>query len=463
MIFRSPFFPMLALFSLASAGSAEERPPNVVLLFTDDHGTLDVNCYGSDDLITPHMDRLAENGVRFTQAYAHKYCCPARASLMTGRHPQRTGVHDWTRGDRKETDRAVENLKPSEVTMAEMLKAAGYRTGLFGKWHLGAKAGHGPLEQGFDEFFGHLGGFIDNYRHYFLHGRGFHDLYDGNEEIDRRGEYFPDMMVDRALEFIGREDGQPFFAYIAFNLPHYPEQPIGEFADAYAELPMPRRSYARVLSTVDSYVGQVLDKLDEIGKREDTIVILMGDNGHSTENKSGIDVDGHSSGFPKGHYYSAHGGGGNTGKWIGAKGDFLEGGIRVPAMLSYPRKFTGGTVRNQIVTVMDWFPTVAELTGTALPSVEIDGHSVVPLVEDANASSQHQVLHFEWPNGWAIRERDWKLLGFRNKGSQKRLHLELRNVADPKPESKNYAEERPDLVERLTAMHEAWAKSIATK
>jgi arylsulfatase A-like enzyme len=251
---------------------------------------------------------------------------------MTGRHPQRTGVHDWTRGDRKETGTANENLKRSEVTMAEMLKEAGYRTGLFGKWHLGAKVGHGPLEQGFDEFFGHLGGFIDNYRHYFLHGQGFHDLYDGNEEIHRQGEYFPEMMIDRALEFIGRENDQPFFAYIAFNLPHYPEQPIGEFADAYTDLPMPRQSYARVISTVDAYIGRVLDKLESIGKQDNTIVILMGDNGHSTENKGGIDIDNHRSGFPKGHYYSAHGGGGNTGKWIGAKGDFLEGGIRVPAL-----------------------------------------------------------------------------------------------------------------------------------
>ena len=310
---------LFALVILASTGLAAAGKPNVVILFTDDHGTLDLNCFGSKDLKTPNIDRIAGNGVRFTQAYAHKVCCPARAGLLTGRHPQRGGVTNWTQGNRKGRDSAQLNMKAEEVTIAEVLKSAGYATGLFGKWHLGAKIGHGPLDQGFDRFFGHLGGFIDNYRHYFLHGRGYHDLYDDNEEIFRKGEYFPRMMMDEALAFIEAKKKEPFFAYIAFNLPHYPEQPIAKYADAYADLPMPRQSYARVISTVDDYVGEVLDKLVEIGQEENTIVILMGDNGHSRENKAPIDIDDHASGFSRGHYYSAHGGGGNTGKWIGRR------------------------------------------------------------------------------------------------------------------------------------------------
>ncbi|MCK5173711.1 MAG: sulfatase-like hydrolase/transferase, partial [Planctomycetes bacterium] len=204
-----------------SAGTDNDKP-NVVIFFTDDQGTLDANCYGSEDLYTPATDQLSETGVRFTQAYAHMVCCPARAMLMTGRYPQRCNVNWWTQGNAKiEKNR---NMFRSEVTIAEALKGAGYKTALFGKWHLGAHADHGPTEQGFDEFFGLLGGFIDNYNHYFLHQDGFHDLYEGKEEVFAEGKYFPDMITERALQFVDRNKDNPFFLYVAFNTPHYPEQ-----------------------------------------------------------------------------------------------------------------------------------------------------------------------------------------------------------------------------------------------
>ncbi|MCB1122352.1 MAG: sulfatase-like hydrolase/transferase, partial [Verrucomicrobiae bacterium] len=187
----------LITFSLNSA----ERP-NVLILFTDDQGTLDANCFGATDLQTPNIDKLATTGVRFTQAYAHAVCCPSRAALLTGRHPQRGGVGNWTQNNRKEIDSPQLNMDPGELTLAEVLKAAGYETALFGKWHLGAKVGHGPLDQGFDTYWGHLGGFIDNYRHYFLHGQGFHDLYDGDTEIFRREEYYPDLLVEQAKAYL---------------------------------------------------------------------------------------------------------------------------------------------------------------------------------------------------------------------------------------------------------------------
>lgn len=293
------------------------------------------------------MDRIAATGIRFTQAYAHTVCCPSRAALLTGRHPQRGGVINWTQGDRHGRDSQNLNMAAGEVTLAEVLQSAGYRTALFGKWHLGAKTGHGPLDQGFETYFGHLGGFIDNYRHYFLHGQGYHDLYDGNEEIFRREEYYPDLLVERALNYIEANKDTPFFMTVAFNLPHYPEQPIARFKDAYAGLPMPRQSYARVISSVDDHIGRVLDKLEETGLRNNTIVIMMSDNGHSTEDNAGITVGNHASGYPRGYYYLAHGGGGNTGKWIGHKGEFLEGGIRVPAMISYPAKLPQGQTDKQ--------------------------------------------------------------------------------------------------------------------
>ncbi|MCF7958851.1 MAG: sulfatase-like hydrolase/transferase, partial [Phycisphaerae bacterium] len=211
---------LLILLGAAALQGADK--PNVILFFTDDQGTLDVNCYGSTDLYTPNMDMLAKRGVRFTQAYAHTVCCPARAMLMTGRHPQRGNVNNWTQGNAKGPK--GRNMFLEEITLAEVLKGAGYKTALFGKWHLGADLDHGPTKQGFDEFFGLRGGFIHNYNHYFLHGTGFHDLYEGTKEVFARGEYFPDMVTERAIQFIDKNKKNPFFMYVAFNVPHYPEQ-----------------------------------------------------------------------------------------------------------------------------------------------------------------------------------------------------------------------------------------------
>jgi len=444
----------------SSAGESANRP-NVVILLTDDQGTLDANCYGSTDLITPNMDKLAAGGIRFTQAYAHTVCCPARAALFTGRHPQRGGVRNWTQGDRHGSDERNLQMAAGELTLAEVLKSAGYRTALFGKWHLGARVGNGPLDQGFETYFGHLGGFIDNYRHYFLHGRGYHDLYDGNEEIFRPEEYYPDMLIERAVKFIDANKAAPFFMTVAFNLPHYPEQPIGKFKEAYADMPMPRQSYARVISSVDEHIGRVLDALESNGLRENTIVILMSDNGHSAEDSAGIAVDNHSSGYPRGHYYLAHGGGGNTGKWIGQKNTFLEGGIRVPAMISYPSKLPKGQVRDQIVTIMDWFPTVLELCGIRqeASAPKLDGHSLVSIIAEPEAASAHEVLHFAWANKWAVRRGDWKLIS--NFDAKKKSQiLSLHNLAESKPEVKDYAMERLEIVKELAALHEAWEKDL---
>lgn len=161
-----PHFLALTLaFAVILATCLAGDRPNVVILLTDDQGTLDANCYGSSDLITPGIDKLAATGVRFTQAYAHTVCCPARAALMTGRHPQRGGVNNWMQGDMKGSKGL--NMALSEVTLAEALRDAGYQTALFGKWHLGAHTDHGPEKQGFGEFFGMRDGFIDNYNHFF--------------------------------------------------------------------------------------------------------------------------------------------------------------------------------------------------------------------------------------------------------------------------------------------------------
>lgn len=450
-------FFFITLFSLVSGcvgQSGEDRLPNVLIILTDDQGTLDVNCYGSTDLYTPNMDRLAAEGVMFTQAYAHTVCCPTRAALLTGRHPQRSGVTTWTQGNMK-VDRGV-NMALSEVTLAEVLRENGYRTALFGKWHLGAAETHGPTRQGFETFFGHRGGFIDNYNHHFLHGQGFHDLYEGTTEVFARDEYFPDLVTKRTLDYIEAHKDEPFFIYYALNIPHYPEQADPKFDKRYKDMPMPRQSYAKMVSTTDDRIGQVLGKLDELELTDDTIIVFMSDNGHSEENNNGIWVDNHTSGLPKGHYYLAHGGGGNTGKWRGAKGTFYEGGVRVPMMIRYPQMIDQGIANDEIVTAMDVMPTVLDLCQLrASTGIAFDGVPITPVITQGTPS-QRAVLHWAWRSGWAVRRGDWKLIK-----AMGRDDVELVNLAEAKPEMTNHAAQRPDLVAELRALHLAWIADVA--
>jgi arylsulfatase A-like enzyme len=217
-----------------------------------------------------------------------------------------------------------------------------------------------------------------------------------------------------------------------------------------------RRSYAAVVTTTDHYIGLVLARLEELGLRGNTIVIFMSDNGHSEETHMRIRGDKHSSGLPKGHFYAASGAG-NTGKWIGHKGSFLEGGLRVPAIISYPARLPKGKVRDQVVTAMDWYPTILELCG--VPEEEarpkLDGFSMMPVLKSAAAKSAYRdVLHFGWQGKWAVREGDWKLIGD-GKGK-----MTLHQLSGPEPEVKDHAGEQPELVARLTRLHDAWSREV---
>jgi arylsulfatase A len=448
------------------------HPPNVVIFLTDDQGTLDVNCYGARDLHTPHMDALAARGVRFTQAYAHTVCCPSRALLMTGRQPQRSGVKTWVQGDARE--KAGINMNLGEITLAEALKGAGYRTALFGKWHLGAAFGFGPTDQGFDEFFGLRDGFIDNYNHFFLHGRGYHDLYRGDEEDFEPGAYFPQLVVREAVRFLEANRDRPFFMYVGFNLPHYPEQAEKTYDALYERLPEPRRSYAKVVSTVDGHIGQIMRKLDDLKLSQNTIIAFASDNGHSSESAK-ISVKDHSSGLAEGFNYGANGGGGYTGKWRGAKGSFFEGGIRVPAMMIFPARIPAQAVRDQAVTTADFYPTILELCGVTMPDRKLDGLSLLPILQSPDAPSRHSALHWQWEDtigdaSWAVREGDWKLIfhgvdttdSWQGHPEPRRKIPEtfLGNLTDEQPEYKNHAEERPQIVRHLMRLHEEWVKEI---
>ena len=464
----SSMMALLFLIYLSSCDQQAEQKPNIIIIYTDDQGTLDAGCYGANDLFTPNIDRLSQSGIRFTQAYAHTVCCPSRAAMLTGRHPQRSGINDWTQNDAHAKEKGI-NMNLDEVTIAEVLKEQGYRTGIFGKWHLGAAIENGPLEQGFDTFYGFRGGFIDNYVHYFLHGKGFHDLWSNKEEIFERNQYFPSLMTEKAIEFIDENKDQPFLLYAAFNLPHYPEQPDSLFISHSAALEEPRKSYANVVATVDDKIGQIIDKLEALEIRKNTIVFFMSDNGHSTE-ETMIRVDNHLSGIAKGTNYCANGGGGYTGKWRGAKSSFLEGGIRVPAIISYPGHFPENETRDQTITSMDFLPTIIEITGSKMPDGVLDGYSLIPVIESKNALSNHQVLYFQWRDQWAVRDGKWKLIvkgrdttGKFSTHLQKEEKMEspyLANLEADQPEEQNYATEYPEIVERLTKLHESWAANV---
>ncbi len=438
---------------LCGASAAEGMPgaksrPNVIFVLSDDQGSVDVNCYGSLDLATPNLNALAQRGVRFTQFYsAAPVCSPSRAAVLTGRYPQRAGVPgnvSSTRGD--------PGMPAEQVTIAEMLKQAGYATAHVGKWHLGYSPETMPNGQGFDYSFGHMGGCIDNYSHFFYwQGPNRHDLWRNGREVWRDGRNFAELMVEEASEFVEKNKDRPFFVYFAINMPHYPYQGYERWLKHYENLPYPRKLYAAFLSTLDENLGRLLEKVDSLGLRERTIVIFQSDNGHSTEER-------------------AHFGGGSAGVYRGAKFSLFEGGIRLPAMISWPGVLPEQQVRDQLCTACDWMPTIAELCGATLPAHKLDGKSMVEVIHSPSAASAHKVFH--WQTGpaknpaWAVREGAWKLLGNANDtASQTKLDEEdrlfLANVAEDPGEKTNRAKEQTELVARLKGLHDAWAKEVA--
>ena len=377
---------LLACAAMTPGAYAAGRPPNVILIFSDDQGTIDINIYGAKDLHTPHLDSLARRGTRFTQFYvAAPVCSPSRAALLTGRYPQRAGVPgNVSLGKR--------GMPAEQVTMAEMLKTAGYRTALVGKWHLGELDGRGPLDQRFDSFYGHKHGCIDNYSHFFdWNGPNNHDWWRDDEEIWEDGNHFSGLMVREAKQFLDDNKDRPFFLYLPFNIPHYPLQGTPKWRAHYKNLPSPRRDYAALVSTLDEKVGEILDHAGRLGLTENTLVIFLSDHGHSTEERTMF-------------------GGGNAGPYREAKFSLFEGGIRVPAIVSLPGVIPENAVRHQFAASVDWLPTVAEITGTGLPNRKIDGKSLMPVIRSAEAKSPHKVFHWQRGKQWAVRDGNWKLI-----------------------------------------------------
>src|SRR5690606_675193 len=258
-----------------------------------------------------------------------------------------------------------------------MLKEAGYYTALVGKWHLGHAADKTPNAQGFDYFFGHEKGCIDNYSHFFYwSGPNKHDLYRNDEEVFYPGSYFPDLMVDEIDNIISADRDAPFFIYWAINMPHYPYQGIERWQEHYHSAPSPTREYAAFVSTMDEYIGKVLDRLADTGNEENTVIVFQSDHGHSFEERA---------------FY----GGGYAGPYRGGKFSMFEGGLRVPAIISLPGVIPANEVRNQMASGMDWFPTLAALAGVPVDTTTVEGRDLMPMLLDPAVPTAHTALHWQ--------------------------------------------------------------------
>jgi arylsulfatase A-like enzyme len=331
--------------------------------------------------------------------------------------------------------------------IAETLKAGGYKTAHIGKWHLGYTPETMPNSQGFDYSFGHMGGCIDNYSHFFYwQGPNRHDLWRNGEEIFEDGKFFPELMAAEAEGFIQQNKDKPFFMYFALNTPHYPYQGYAKWLKHYKNLPYPRNLYAAFLSTQDEAIGQLIGTVDRLGLRKNTIIIFQSDHGHSHEER-------------------AHFGGGSSGPYRGAKFSMFEGGLRVPAIISWPGSLPEGAVRDQVAHGCDWLPTIAELTESKLLQKDIDGKSIVSVIKNDKAKTPHDVLHWQTGRGrqprWAVRQGDWKLIGNPQDTSNKapltaKDKLFLVNLKESVSEMKNLAANHPDITQRLKKLHDDW-------
>ena len=426
--------------------TAAERPkPNVIFIMADDQGSVDAGCYGATDLKTTAMDGLAASGVRFVQFYsAAPVCSPSRAGMITGRYPWLVGMPNNGPEPPSEKDDDLDTytgrgLPTNEINMPKMFRAAGYATAHIGKWHLGYGAGHKPLDQGFDYSFGFMGGCIDNYSHFdYWGGPDREDLWENNQRVRLPGRYFPDLMVEKAEAFIDGHKGKPFFMYFAINMPHYPYQGDPKWLKYYKSKnePYPRNLYAAFLSTLDDRVQLLLKFIDDRGLRGNTIIVYQSDNGYSTEER-------------------AHHGGGSSGPYRGAKFSLFEGGIRLPAIISWPGHLPEGQIRGQMVHGCDWMPTLAELCDVPLFKPDLNGRSIVPVIRSAEAPSPHDVLQWRLGKQWAVRQGPWKLLhNPDDTADSKPVELVdgqwfLSNIDKDPSERINYAASHPDIVARL--------------
>ena len=434
----------LQFLPLAGLNAAEvpEKKPNILVVLADDLGYADLGCQGSKEVVTPQIDSIAANGMRCTAGYVTApQCCPSRAGLISGRYQNRFGFEaNWPA-----SASGWAGLPTSERTIADHLKAAGYVTGMVGKWHLGDSELRRPYNRGFMETLWHANGGV-----YFPNNKaGFiNKLYRGSEPA-KTAEYSTDAFGREAVQFIERHRREPWFLYLAFIPPHWPMEAKPERLAQFAHVrDLHRRTMLAMMASLDENVGRVLAKLRETNLEENTLVFFLSDNGGPTgKARSQPDAD-----FEYGQ---------NTSKndpCRGVKGDLLEGGIRIPFMVQWKGRIPAGKAYDQPVISLDILPTALAAAGVEKqPEWKLDGVSLLPYLAGEKRGSPHDTLYWRFrfpPNQpalhrWAIRQGDWKLV------KNGREPIALYNLVTDIGEARNLASENP---ERSAAMKEAWQR-----
>jgi arylsulfatase A-like enzyme len=411
--------------------------PNFLFILADDLGYADLGCYGGRAKCSPSLDRLAREGLRFTQGYANSsVCSPTRFALMTGRwqHRLRGGadepIRSTARGD------ATLGLPPAHPTLPSLLRDAGYATALAGKWHLGFPPHFGPLKSGYQEFFGMHSGGMDYHSH--RDGAGHHDLYDGEQEDHRKG-YLTDLISDRAVQFVKRRRAEPFLLSVHYNAPHWPWLTREDAAEARRIAPDRRgiyhfdggslATYLTMIRQMDEGIGRILSALRSSKTERNTLVVFTSDNG--------------------GERFS------DTWPLVGKKMDLLEGGIRVPYIVRWPAKVKAGGVTKQTAITMDWVATFLDAAGVAPhKDYPLDGMSLLPVLRSPSKTRDRDLF-------WKMLFRDQKAM---RSGSWKYLSVEgnefLYDLSRDERERANYGRREPARLAALRAKYQAWEDSL---
>lgn len=431
-------------FLTATCLIAAERKPNLIFILADDLGYGDLGCYGQKLIQTPHLDRMAAEGMRFAQFYAGStVCAPSRSVLMTGLH---TG-HTRVRGNAGTVNPLAQSLRPGDMTVARALKAAGYATAMFGKWHIGQQGPHAPGRRGFDEAIVSMGAHFD---------------FATNPKTEYpKGQYLADFLTDRAVDFITRKKDGPFFLYLPHFGVHSPHQAKPELIAKFKGKPgvggHNNPTYAAMIASVDESVGRVMAKLEELKLADNTVLIFASDNGG---------VGGYArEGLTKG------GGGDVTDNapLRNGKGSLYEGGTRVPFIVRWPGQVKAGTVCDVPAIHVDVYPTFVALAGGAMPAGQVfDGESLVPLLRASRATLQREAIYQHFPgylgigaDQWRttpvslVQAGDWKLMEYLEDG-----RLELYNLREDLGEAKNLAATMPDKAKELQAKLVAWRAAV---
>jgi len=463
---------LLAIASIgAAADSAKKdlpKPPNIVLIMADDLGYGELGCYGQQIIKTPNIDNLAKQGLRFTQYYSGSpVCAPSRCTLMTGKHSGHAAIRDnrQPKGVKKIREEFAWEfpgqtpLPNSEVTIAELLKANQYDTAGIGKWGLGMPGTSGdPNRQGFDLFYGYLCQ-VHAHNHYprFLLRNDVKEPLPGNDGTATGQTYSQDKFTEEALRFIGDHREKPFFLYLPFIIPHVsiqvPESSLaqykGKIPDApwegdghYFPNPTPHAAYAAMISHLDAAVGTIVNKIDELGLADNTIIIFTSDNGATFKRVGGADST----------FFNS------TGPLRDRKGSTYEGGIRVPFIARWPGKIAAGAETDHVAAHWDVLPTICDIVQVDKPQ-KLDGVSFANALLGKGEQPKHEYLYWEFPaSGFqqAVRSDNWKIV--RHSVDQGDPPFELYDLGADISEQHNVAADHPDIVSRLTT----YAKSAHT-